>query len=380
MKCLKKMIKTVKQIQIMKYNSWLFLIMVCLLGIAPKTVAQPFSESRTYQKSFSVNPEMNLDIKNKYGRVHIAESNNDTLYIEVEITATASRSSRLKKLMDGISIDLNSTNYLVIAETEFNRGNINLIEGIRSFTNNLISSDSKLEIDYYIEAPSYIDINIDNRYGDIFLESINADLNIKLLNGALKAEDLWGENRFDLNFCIASFTSLKRSEITLAYSELQIDRADKISITSSSSKINIKEVESLKCDSRRDRFFITGLSKIEGTSYFTDFNIDIVREDLNLNTRYGTINVDYIPSAFNFISVESAYTGVHLYFDITASFNFDAKLSNCLTEIPVHWILEEKALDKENKDYLYFGNIGEKKPTGQTVLKLTRGKLILDQK
>ncbi|MCD4769930.1 MAG: hypothetical protein K8R35_07175, partial [Bacteroidales bacterium] len=174
--------------------------------------------------------------------------------------------------------------------------------------------------------------------------------------------------------------SLKRSEIKLAYSELQIDRADNISIESSSSKINIKDIESLKCDSRRDRFFVTEISSIEGSSYFTDFNIDMVKEGLNLNTRYGTINVDYIPSSFNFISVESAYTSVNLCFDTSASFNFDAKLSNCPTEIPDHWILEEKALDKENKDYLYFGNIGDKKPVGKIVLKLTRGKLILDQK
>ncbi|MCD4770121.1 MAG: hypothetical protein K8R35_08145, partial [Bacteroidales bacterium] len=71
----------------MKYNSRLFLILAFLLGIAPKIAAQSFSESRTYQKNFSVNPEMSLDIKNKYGRVHVAESINDSLYIKVEITA-----------------------------------------------------------------------------------------------------------------------------------------------------------------------------------------------------------------------------------------------------------------------------------------------------
>ncbi len=364
----------------MKYYSWLLYILILLPGTVPTTVAQSVTESRTYQKSFSVRPEMSLDVKNKYGMVHIAKSNNDSLYIKIEITATASKSSRLRKLMDGISFNLNSTNYLIIAETKFNRGNINLIEGVKNFTNNLISSDSKLEIDYYINTPSYININIDNRYGDIFLESIDADLNIRLLNGSLKGEDLWGENKFDLNFCNASFISLKRSQITLSYSELQIERADNINISTRSSKVNIKDCETLKCNSRRDKFFLTEVSKINGTSYFTDFNIDMVREDLNLNTRYGTVNVECIPPTFNFISVESTYTGVYMKCDSAASFYMDAKLTNCQVTVPEHWVLEEKALDEDNKDYLYFGHIGTGKPASQIILKLTRGKLIFDQK
>lgn len=341
--------------------------------------AQSVSESRTLEKSFAVNKEMTLDVANKYGKIHLSPSNSDSVLIRIEMNASASKSSKLRKLIDGVSFNLTSTNHFVIAETKFIKGPINLIEGIRSLTNNIISSESKLEIDYYIYAPSYINIKIDNRYGDVYIESTEADITVKIVNGDLKAEDLSGNASFDLNFCDATISSLRKARIEISYGDLNILRVESLSINSTSSKIDIKDIEELVSESKRDRYFIKGLSSLKGNSYFTDYNIDILRESINMTSRYGNINIEMIPESFDIISIESSFTGVFLNASPDASFKFDAKLSNCSSSIPGHWIVEEEALDIEKNEYLYYGDIGAGKSGGKVILKLIRGKLIFDQ-
>jgi len=341
--------------------------------------AQSVSESRTLEKTFVVNEEMTLDVTNKYGKIHLSKSNSDSVFIRIEMNASASKSSKLRKLIDGVSFDLTSTNHFVIAETRFNKGPINLIEGIRSLTNNIISSESKLDIDYYIYAPSYMNIKIDNRYGDVYIESTEADINVKIINGDLKAEDLWGNSSFDLSFCNATISSLIKARMEISYGDLYLSSAESLNLYSTSSKIDIADIEELVSESKRDKYFIKGLTSLEGNSYFTDYNIDVLREKVNMTTRYGNINIEMIPSTFNIISLESSFTGVFLNVKPDASFKFDAKLSNCNSSIPENWVVEEEALNVEKNEYLYFGDIGPGETTGRVVLKLIRGKLIFDQ-
>ncbi len=357
----------------------LFLILILVQATASLLQSQTVSESRILEKSFSVNENMTLDISNKYGKIHLAQNNSDSVYIRIELNASASKNTRLRKLIDGVSFKLTSTPNFVIAETRFIKGPVNLIEGVRSLTNNIISSESRLQVDYYIYAPSYMMIKIDNRYGDVYLESTSANLDLTIVNGDLKAEDLTGDSSFELNFCNATISSLRKARIELSYGDLDITRAESLVINSSSSKIDIGDIEQLSGESKRDRYFIKGLTSLKGNSYFSDYNIDILRESVSLTSRYGNINIEMIPASFNLISIESSFTGVFLSASPKASFTFDANLSNCNSSIPDHWLIKEEALNIEKNEYLYYGEIGSEKPGGKIILKLLRGKLIFDQ-
>lgn len=357
----------------------LFLIIILVQPAALLLRAQTVSESRTLEKSFSVNENMTLDITNKYGKIHLSQNRSDSVFIRIELNASASKRSRLRKLIDGVSFNLTSTPNFVIAETKFVKGPINLIEGLRSLTNNIISSESRLKVDYYIYAPSYMRIKIDNRYGDVYIESTNANLDVTIVNGDLKAEDLSGDSSFELSFCDATISSLRKARIELSYGDLDISRAESLAIYSTSSKIDIRDIEELTGESKRDRYFIKGLTTLKGNSYFSDYNIDILRESVSLTSRYGNINIEMIPKSFNLISIESSFTSVFLNASPEASFSFDANLSNCNSSIPDHWLVREEALNIENNEYLYYGEIGREKPGGKIILKLLRGKLIFDQ-
>jgi hypothetical protein len=358
----------------MRYKYLLFLLATVLSAMHTNAGAQNVTESRTLQKSFEAREGMSLDITNKYGKVHLSPSKNDSVYIRIELNASASNKQKLRKLVDGVSFNLAASNHYIIAETKFSSGPANLIESIRTLTNNLISSGSRLVVDYYVAAPEFMVINLDNRYGDIYIESTDADLNISASNGVIKGEDLWGNNKFDLNFCNISIGSVKQAQVKISYGELNIERGDMVDIRSSSSKIELGDIESLVSDSRRDRFFIKKVSSIEGSAYFTDYTIDLLSEKLNLNTRYGKLRVEQIPYIFKLISVESTYTDIYLTADNETAFELDARLTSCYSSIPEEWVIEETTLSAERDEYLYSGQVGSS-PKSKIILKMTRGNL-----
>ncbi len=237
----------------------------------------------------------------------------------------------------------------------------------------------KINIDYYISAPDYLKVKIDNRYGDIYIESSKAEIDIIASNGKIMAEDLLGQSSFDLNFCKADIGSLRNSKINLSYGEIKIDRAGEVKLTSTSSKIEIGDIETLITESKRDKYYIKNISSIEGNSYFTDYDIEILKERVNLTSRYGNLRIEQISHLFDIIYVESTYTDLRLKTLPETSFELDAKLNNCYAIIPDEWLVEEKVLSKEREEYLYTGVIGTAKTKSKIILRLNRGELDIMQ-
>lgn len=353
------------------------LIFIMLLTSVSGIIAQPVSETRTVEKSFAVDGDMTLSITNKYGKVHIARSENDSVYISIEMIAKANSPSKLRRLTEGVSFELSSTNFFIIAESKISKGPASLFESIRRITNNLISAESELEINYYVRVPEVLDVKLDNRYGDIYLESLSCDFNIHHSNGSIKTEELTGDCHFNLSFSDATISSLYKASIDASYSDIDISYADDLNITSTSSEFQIETAINIRCNSKRDKFYINGISSLGGESYFSTFNIENLYNETNLNTKYGSFSIMKLNKDFSLVALESSFTEVMIRTMETSCFNLDIKLNNCPAVIPGVWTVEEKVLSEERKEYMYFGIIGDCKPDAKILLSMSRGRLSL---
>ncbi len=362
----------------MKYSILILILSGLLNSICLEGQGQ--TETRSLRRSFAVNEKMSLEITNKYGKVHVSPATNDSVVIRIEMEASAASHQKLRKLVDGISFDFSSTNYFVIAKTNFINGPANIIESLRSITNNLISSDSRIEINYFIDAPPYVKIKIDNRYGDIFIESMDNDFDVKLSNGSITCDDLPGISTFNLDFYDATFNTLGKSAITATYGDMNIGSADVISFNTTASRIDMDRCGEMKLLSKRDRLKLKECGGVNGESYFSDFTFDNLDGDLNLTAKYGTINIDEIGNNVQLINLESSFTS--LYTDIMPgnSFNIDAKLHNCPVTYPGDWDLEEEYINTEKNESLLTGHIGNRETDSRIILDSTRGKIVFMNK
>jgi hypothetical protein len=365
-----------KKRKAMNYKS-ITLINLILLVLHPLS-AQSSSETRSYIKTIQVSRETSLEVSNKYGTIQITPWNKDSAYIRAEVKAFATSDARLKKMFDGVSVKITDSKFLVSAQTEFTQ-NINMLfECFKGMTSNMISYDSRVEINYFIKIPEYLNLKIVNKYGDVFMESTTGDLSVTVSNGSLKAESLGQRSDLTISFCDANINSIASGKINASFSEVTLGETADLTVTSISSRFDIKKAGVISLESRRDKYFLGNVETLRGSSYFTDFKLGSLKKELNLTSRYGNFTADLIERDFESIDMNSGYSDISLWFDQNSSYNLDIRYINTFLVLPDKNVnTEKKALDSEKKEYMVFGTVGEDPAKSKVKIDANRGNIYL---
>ena len=359
-------------------NYKIIITLSLILIIFRSLSAQNASETRSFIKTVTVGKETTLEVSNKYGTIQITPWNKDSAYIRAEVKAYAKDQSKLKKMFDGITVNITDSKYMVRAQTEFT-SNINMLfESFKGMTSKIISYDSHIEINYYINIPEYLNLKIENKYGDVYMENNTGEFNISISNGSFKANSLGKKASITMVFCDAKINSIGSGNVDASFSEVSIGETEDLSINSISSKYDIKKAGMISGESRRDKFFIENIGSLQGNAYFTDYKVNTVRKEINLTTRYGSINADLIEKGFEYININSSYSDLSLRFDPGSSYNFDIRHINAFLVLPDKNIkTEQKALNEDKKEYMTYGTFGKNPGTAKVKIDATRGNIYI---
>jgi hypothetical protein len=339
---------------------------------------QDFSEKRIFSKSFHVNREMKLEVDNKYGTVQITPWDKDSVSVRAEVEASSSNLERLHKMFQGIDVNISETSFLVRAETEFTQ-NINMLfESFKGMTKKIIPYESKIEINYYISAPEYLNMRIVNKYGNVYMENNTGTFSLNLSNGSFKANSLSVTEGINLTFCDATINRMKGGSVDASFSEVVIGESGDLSINSISSRFDLKKTGKLDTESRRDKFFIGTAASLKGNSYFTDYRVEQLDKEINLVIKYGSLNAYMINKSIELVTIHSAYSDINLTFDPAVSYSLDIKHVNAFIIVPEkNSKIEKKILNDEKKEYMTFGSVGRNPGNTKVMIDATRGNIYL---
>jgi hypothetical protein len=360
----------------MNFRNALSLALILLSPVLIK--GQSSSEKRIFRKTFPVKKEMTVEITNKYGTIHLTTWNKDSVAIRAEIEAFAPSQSRLGKMFEGISISFSESNYQIIAQTDFTQSINMLFESFKGMTNKLIPYDSRVQINYFVILPENVNLKIDNKFGDVYMENNSADISISVSNGSFKANTLNKASDLKLSFCDATINKIVSGKLDVSFSEIVIGESKNLNISSISSRFDLKKSEKIHTESRRDKFFIGNVFSVDGDSYFTDFKIDELKDELSLITKYGSLYIDIINKDIQLININSGYTDISLSFDQAASYNLDIRHINAFLTTPERNAkLEKKAISEEKKEYMTFGTVGKNPGNVRIKIDATRGNIFI---
>jgi hypothetical protein len=356
----------------------LSIIILTLLFITEIISGQDFSEKRIFRKSVHVNRDMKLEVDNKYGTIQITPWDKDSVSVRAEVEANSSNLERLHKMFQGIDVNISETSFLVRAETEFTQ-NINLLfETFKGMTKKIIPSESSIQINYYISAPEYMNMKIVNKYGNVYLENNTGTFSLNLSNGSFKANSLNETEGINLTFCDATINRMKGGYIDASFSEVVIGESGDLSINSISSRFDLKKTGRLDTESRRDKFFIGTAASLKGNSYFTDYRIEQLDKEINLEIKYGSLNADMINKSIELVTINSSYSDLNLTFDPAVSYSLDIKHVNAFLVVPEkNSKIEKKTLNDEKKEYMTFGTVGRNPGNTKVMIDATRGNIYL---
>lgn len=356
----------------MRYKTLLSVILLAFLGST--AFGQSFNERRNEKRAYAVKPGMRLDITNKYGKVHIQPWEKDSVVIAVDVSVSSSSLKRVKRMMSSVQFDFTETDSYIVAQTEYGSRSNQLLQEIKDFAAAFIPAEASVNIRYEISAPAYLNLKINNKYGDVFLDDHQGTLELHLSNGDLKCNKLPGESDLVLDFANATIHQLGEGRIYAAYAEVRVDEADDLYIQSRSSKLEIGQVRQLEVDAKHDKYTIGRNEDTQGVLFWTDFHIENLSKSIHLDSRYGSISLDQLNPGFAFVELMSNFTDIHLTLSPETSYHLDVHHSKDQLYLPFDMQkLTTRALDEEGKEYNTYGDIGLKPENAKVEITSYRG-------
>lgn len=303
-----------------------FFPIVMLTLIATTAQAKVAQLTKIYSRDFQVNDNARLLVENKFGQVNIQNWDKNSISIYVQVKVDNSNATRAKSLFDAISVELTQEGDVVKAITtfsdEFSRANRKLFQ---------VSSD-ELSIDYTIKLPKSIDVQVENKFGDIYIDELNGHVEVELKYGNIKVGkltrgDIEPMNTVNVSYGNASIVEANWIKAELKYGKLDIQKLTAGVLLSRYSKINLSDASSLVLDSKYDKYEIGQINNLVGESGYTVFNIDKLNKKFSLDAKYGDVKIVSVSPNFESITFDGAYTGFRTGIPSGTSYLLNANVS-----------------------------------------------------
>ncbi len=345
-----------KRKHIIKFKLLFLFTIVCTAFLN----ANSYSHNQTIVKKYKVNRETIVYINNKYGKVHVGNWQNDSVKIEITLSIKSSSYTRVYKLKENIDFDFVKTKYNISATTVFGSRYNSFFSDLKDLAESFVSTENQVTIDYFIQVPIWINIDITNKYGDVFIDDAEGEVSINISNGELKANKLLGTSYVTLNTGGADIYDIKDGKLNINWGDLNIKSAEKVDITSNKCNGRLADIDYLRLNSKRDEFYITSVNRILGDMYFSDLKVSELETEVSLDMKYGSFYLDQLSETFSFINLTSEYTDVDILFNRDMSYNFDMTHFNDITFYYPKDLskLQEKLVDEDASEYLVYGTIG----------------------
>ena len=323
--------------------------------VATSSFAMKDEFVKEISKTFDVDKNATLIVKNKFGLLHCENWDKNSISIKVTISVDASSQDKANSYFGKVDISLTGSRTEVKAITEY---------GNKAFRN-----DNNLSVDYLIYFPASINVDLSNKFGEIVLNAVEGNSDISVAYGSLRAKRLLGEsNKLKMSFSEDCFIGyLNNADIELKYSDLEVSEVGNVSLETGFSELKIGTAEVITLKSGYDDLYIGTVRDFDLESDFSDTEIRNVKQRLVADYSYGDLNVKQINQGFTLIDLENSFGDAKIGMEEGASFKMIATIKMGDFEFP-----EDRArlsvADLSFSSNKYEGIVGEDENTKSKVI------------
>ncbi len=270
-----------------------------------------YKKTKIIEKSYSVNPGTRFKVSNVYGHINISGWNKNIIEVKVSITVSGDDAKAVnEKLREiGIETGANESEVSFTTRTPENRSSswslFSLLFGKKT--------NLGFEINYEIKVPLHSPVYIRNKYGNIFIDELQGNLDIRAYYGKLEAGELNGNrNQINLNYFSASqIDFIKNAVLKINYTTLNIDNAYRLDIRSGYSNISIEKVRKMEFDANYGSIKVYDAMLVKGegnyqTRYFENIN------SLDFDGNYGSLKIVNPKNGFDRIRLRCNYSNIKI--------------------------------------------------------------------
>lgn len=253
-------------------KQWIFNVLLVAL-IAPAVHSSPTNGGfkKEIRKEFAMDPSGIVAVSNKYGKVQVHAWNKPVASFQIVITVDTKSAEEADQIFEAISINFSHSTREVKAHTE-----------ITSKPKNVWSwwwdsgKSSDFRIDYVVYIPEMAQVDLQNKYGDIYIDPLANLARIQLSYGNLRMAGSSDNVDIDLGYSKANIAHTANLSGNAKYSTLKCSKAQNVSCNTKYSKVEFSEANEMNVNSKYDTYVLGKISSIKNEGKYDDFEINEV--------------------------------------------------------------------------------------------------------
>ncbi|TXN36321.1 hypothetical protein FVB32_16705 [Flagellimonas hymeniacidonis] len=278
-----------------------------------------YTKEKTIKKEFTVNSDALFKVKNSYGNLNITSWNEDRVVIEVHIKTNGNNEEKVQNRLNEIDVDFENSASLVSARTMFGDRNNNW--GWKWGKRNNVN----VQVNYTVKIPVKNNINLNNDYGNIYLDRIDGHAKINCDYGKIDVGELRGRNnelRFDYT-SRSTFDFINSGEIIADYSGFTIEKAGNLTVKADYTNAVINEMGDLEYSSDYGSIQVNEVENVNGNGDYIGVKLGTVHGNVSVTSDYGSLRISEMASDAGDVNIKTDYTGVKIGYDPSYYFDFE---------------------------------------------------------
>ncbi|WP_158837860.1 hypothetical protein [Polaribacter sp. L3A8] len=312
-----------------------------------------YEKNKVVKKVFAVNADAKVALNNKYGNLNITTWDKNSVEIEVTITIQGDDLDDVEDTFSTINIAFNSSASLVEAKT--------IISNKKSSWSWFGKSKSiNYKINYVVKMPRSNSVDLNNDYGNIYLDNLEGKAVINCDYGKVAIGNLFADdNDINLDYSPSSTIHfIKSGNVNIDYSKLNIEASKQIKINSDYSSTKLEKAGSVNFNCDYGSISIEEADNINGNSDYVSMRFGTVNKNLTIETDYGSLTVKNLAKGFENVDINGEYAGIRINVDLDAVFDFIIDLEYAGFSRDDDKIELFKSISKSTKKY-YEGKFGK---------------------
>lgn len=325
-------------------------LIVCILllnwfSFLGATPTEKIEINKRITKEFASNVATTLDVSNVYGKITLKTWERPYVHIDALVTVKANSKNTAQEKLDEISIIIKQAGNNISAVTEISSSNSSWWSSWWNSGNNV-----NIEISYTIQLPETLKINLENKYGNIYLPDYKGKTEIILKYGNLEGKNIENDLLLDLSYGKATMGSVDNIVGNIAYSDYRGIHSNSVKINSKYSKVYLDNVKSMTASSKYDQYKLGDVGNITMTGAYDDVQISSLTTGtlnvkysgieilslsnaLNLDISYGSLVVNNLKTSFKTMNINTSYAPIKLYGMVASKVVVDGKYCDVNTGV-----------------------------------------------
>lgn len=316
------------------YRVSLFLLAVVFLGFQAFSFSSALKEEfkKSIKKEFPISETGIVSLYNKYGKVDVKTWEKNRVKIDVTITVKAGKEADAQKVFETITIDFSSNDDFVKAQTiiDSNKGWMDWSDNKNEFT-----------IDYQVYLPATVELDIANKYGDVYVVAMQNDMKVVVKYGNYRLEGVQGDLETELGYGNGQVLFCKDVKAMISYGNVQFNQARDMELETKYSKIILEQAAEVRTLSKYDNYQIGTLKSFRSqgkydnvqieqvedlivSSRYTDYKVLQIRNSADLDLQYGAVKLENIARGFSEVRLVGRYTDYKIHVEEGASYQLEA--------------------------------------------------------